>query len=336
MADEVVTPAAPVETPDPFNGGEPSFTEYSKYRQDGTLPERFKVKADEKPVDTPAPPTEAAKPQADQESAETEQEKEARERDEKGKFAKKVEFTPEQQEAFDRAFRKREAKLRREFEDKYAAKTSAPQVTATEKQATAATEPQRPEPPKLSTYEGTLEAYETELADYPAKLQAWVDAQNEHKQRAKTIEEKWKRTEVQARKAHPDYQEEFESLAADIQSDAEPKLPNHVLMAIQNAADDPHELTYHLAKNREEFRRFASLKPAEAEREVIRLDTKLAFQKSTPAPVSKPEPKPKPKPPEPVGTRAATSAFDANDESLSSDDWAKLRNKQRREQGHSW
>lgn len=34
----------------------------------------------------------------------------------RGTGIRRVEFTPEQQEAFDRAFRKREAKLRREFE----------------------------------------------------------------------------------------------------------------------------------------------------------------------------------------------------------------------------
>jgi hypothetical protein len=326
---------APVEAVDPFQGGEPSFAEFSKYRQDGTIPERFKAKTDEKPEEAPAQPEEAAKPQTGEEPV-TEQEK-AKERDDKGKFTKKVEFSTEQQEVFDREFRKREAKIRREFEQKYAAQPSEVQPTAGEKQTSAAesTEPKRPEPPDISTYSGTLEEFNAELKAYPAKLQAFLDAKHEYTQRVQSVQQKLAKTETEAYKAHPDYKEEFEALVADINADTEPKMPAHVMQAIQNEADDPHEITYHLAKNREEYRKFASLSPEAAAREVIRLDTRLSFAKSAPAPV-KEAPKPKPKPPEPVGTRQSTSAFDVNDESLSADEWARQRTEQRRKQGHSY
>src|ERR1039458_4871211 len=176
MADEVAVPVAPVEAPDPFKGGEPSFEEYSKYRKDGELPERFKPEEEKKPeTETPAAPKTGETEEGKEPSPE--QEKKERERDEQGKFKapeKEPLFNAEQQKAFDRAFSKREAKIRREFEDRY--KTSVPQGTQPVKTAEniVPTEPQRPEPPKLSTYKGTVEEYDKELADFPAKLQAFL------------------------------------------------------------------------------------------------------------------------------------------------------------------
>jgi hypothetical protein len=119
--------------------------------------------------------------------------------------------------------------------------------------------------------------------------------------------------------------EEFKALQDDIQSNEEPSVPDHVIKAIREETDDPHEVTYYLAKNREEFRRFASLTPDQAAREAIRLDTRLALQAAAPAPDKKPA-EPKPKPPAPVGGRASATAFDVSDTSLSPDEWAKLRN----------
>ena len=203
MADEQATP---VEAPDPFHGGDPSFEEFSKYREDGTVPERFKETTEVK--DPPAPPAEAAKPPADQESTETEQEKQERERDKEGKFAKKVEFSPEQQEAFDRAFRKREAKLRREFEQQYAAKTSAVQPTAGEKPTTAAEtgEPKRPELPTLSKYAGTLEQFEKEVTEYPAKLQAFLDSQRQVQEKQTSVQKRLNDSESKTIKSPPGLQ----------------------------------------------------------------------------------------------------------------------------------
>lgn len=329
MSEQIAAPAAPVEAPDPFQGGEPTFEEFSKYRVDGTIPERFAAsvavteKVEEKKLETPAPKGETVE---GKEPSESEQAKQERERDEKGKFAKKVEFSPEQQEAFDKAFRKREAKLRRELEEHYAAKTSAPQATAAAEKPDTAAEPQRPEPPKLSTYKGSVEEFEKELSEeYPKKLQAWLDAQSQHRSRVSEITKRVEDSEKKAIKAHPDYQEEFQSLANDIKNNEEPALPPHVLQAIAEEADSPHELTYYLAKNREEFRKFATLSPQNVLREVLKLDLKLAAP--TPAP-AKAEPPPKPKPPEPVGARATSSAFDVTDEKIDDATWAKLRNKQ--------
>ena len=113
-------------------------------------------------------------------------------------------------------------------------------------------------------------------------------------------------------------------MADDIKNNEEPQLPPHVLKAIAEESEDPHELTYYLAKNRDEFRRLALLSPDQTLREVLKLDFKIA---TAPAPVKTP-PKDKPRPPEPVGARASSSAFDVNDEKTDGEEWARERNKQ--------
>src|SRR5689334_2386629 len=52
MTPTEATEVKPVEQPDPFHGAEPSFNEFSKFREDGTVPERAKQAADEKPKES--------------------------------------------------------------------------------------------------------------------------------------------------------------------------------------------------------------------------------------------------------------------------------------------
>ena len=302
---------AVVETTDPFAGQEEiSLSDYEKSRQ---------------PAKEPEPPAaeKSAETVEGKEPSETEQEKKAQERDEKGKFAKKVEFSPEQQEILNREIAKAKRQARREVE---AAPRSVPQATAAEEEPEDAAEPVRPEPPKLSSYTGTVAEYEKELEEYPAKLAAYLDAQHEFENRVTTIQGKLLDSEKKALKEFPDYKEEFDALAEDIKNDEEPALPPHVLKAIAEDTEDPHGLSYYLAKNRTEFRRLATLGPNEALREVLKLEFKIQAAKDAPAP-AKEQPR-KPKPPEPVGARATSSAFDPHDEKLDADEWAKQRNAQ--------
>jgi len=327
MADEVAVPIAPVEAPDPFKGGEPSFEEYSKYRKDGEIPERFKPEEKKPETEAPAAPKTGETEEGKEPSIE--QEKKERERDEQGKFKapeKEPLFNAEQQKAFDRAFSKREAKVRREFEDRYAAKTSVPQGTAPVKtqENAAPTEPQRPEPPKLSTYKGTVEEYDKELADFPAKLQAFLDAQHAHQDKMNALQKRLVESEQKTMKAHPEYEDEVKSLTDDIKNREEPLMPQYVIDAIAQEAEDPYALTLYLAQNREEFRRLTALSPERTLREVLKLDVKLS---NAPAPTKEPAAA-KPKPPEPVGARASSSAFDVSDENTDPEVWARERNKQ--------
>ena len=322
----------PVEAPDPFQGEEVSFEEFSKYREDGTLPERFKTEDKKEDVkETPAEKSETV--DGKEPPKEAEQDKEA-ERDERGKFKAKektAEFTPEQQEAFDRAFRKREAKLRREYEARIAELTSKQPGTAPDKPETKPdAPPKRPELPKLSEYKGTIEEFEKETADYPARLQAFLDAERQHNEKVTSLQKRLAESEAKTKKTHPDYEDEFVALQKDIAIQDEPALPGHVIQAIAEQSDDPHALTYYLAKNREEFRRFAALAPEQTLREVLKLDFKLT--QSPPAPDKEPAP-PKPKPPAPVGARATATGFDVNDESIDADTWARQRNEQLAKRG---
>src|SRR6185312_16303360 len=64
---ETTAASSPAEVADVFNGQEVSLSEFSKYREDGTVPERFK----------PAEPAESAPADAPEETAETEDEPES-------------------------------------------------------------------------------------------------------------------------------------------------------------------------------------------------------------------------------------------------------------------
>jgi hypothetical protein len=346
---EVATPVVPVEAPDPFQGQEPTFEEFSEYRKDGKLPERFESAAAAPKKENQTPTAKAGSSEGEQPS-ETEQEKQEREkqeRDDKGKFKageKKTSddplFTPEQQKAFDNAFRKREAKLRREFEQRYAARTSEnTQDTPPAKAAAAAAEttdasgePKPPTPPNLTTWTGTVEQYDRALGEFPAKLKAFYDAQRQQEQQTAVLQDRLATSEKATLKAHPDYKETFDALAAEIRAGDEDPLPPHVLRAIAEESEDPHGLTYHLAKNREEYQRLASItNPVEALRQVLRLEAKLQTSGDNAASAPDKNAKPKtaaPAPPEPVGARATATAFDVTDEKLSPDEWAAQRNAQ--------
>ena len=302
---------------DPFAGGEPSHKEFSKWRETGELPERFK------PKEAPAAEEKTeAKPQEGQEPS-----KEAEQVDEQGKVkAKEPLFTEDQQKAFDKAFAKRERKLRAEFERQIADLTSKSSGKPPVEKATSAPN-EEPKLPKLSEFSGTVEEFENAVSEFPAKHAAWMEVQRRQAEKTVSVQQKLSESEARANKKHPDYRDEFEALTRDIQADEEPKLPDHVLRAIAEEADDPHEVTYYLAKNRDEFRRLAALKPHEALREILKLEAKIAYASKAPAQEEKPK-SVKPKPPEPVGARQANTGFDVNDDGTDGDTWLRERRKQ--------
>jgi hypothetical protein len=323
------TPVTPEVAPDPFKGETPTLEEYNHWRDKGELPERFKE----------APVAEEAKTEEGKEPPKAEQAETGTERDEHGKFKAKDKeplFTPEQQTAFDKAFRKREAKIRREYEDRIAAIESAKQqgtAPAKEPEETAA-EPKRPEPPKLADYSGTVEEYEKELSEYPAKLQAYFDAQRSSQERGRAIQEKLNASEKAAIKSHPDYTSKFDEIKAEVAAGDRVGLPDHVLKAIAEEADDPYEVTYHLIEHPEEWDKFTSLSAKEAVKAVIRLDANLAIAKISASNKEAPAPKKKtpvtaaPEPPNPVGARATATEFDVNDPTIPVEEWLEKRNQQ--------
>lgn len=325
MAATVITPT---EVVDPFKGETPTLEQYNAYRDKGELPEHLKEEVEQK---TEPSATEKVETAEGKEPSEAEQ-KTGQERDENGQFKAKPLFNDEQQKVFDREFRKREAKLRRELEDER--QTSKQQATTAAKESENlddASEPKRPELPKLADYKGTIEEYDKEVAEYPDKLRGFLDAQRQSQEQTKTLRTRLTESEKAAKKAHPDYADEFEKLQTEIQAGDEIGLPNHVLKAIAEDAEDPHELTYHLITNRAEWQKFTNLSQKEALREVLKLDAKLQLSKESAkesAPNKKKAETKAPAPPDPVGARAVVSAFDVNDEKLSADEWLEKRNAQ--------
>ena len=321
---------------DPFQGHEPTFEEFSQFRATGEVPERFKPAATEQKSE--APKEEAKTAEVTEPSKSEQEQKQEREQD--GKFKAKDKeplFSAEQQKAFDRAFAKREAKLRREFEEQFAAlkTSSSTQDAAPAKEPTkeaATTEPQPPEIPDITTFAGSAEEFQKALKEYPAKLAAYLKAQAQHEESTKSLQKRLADSEAAARKEHADFQEQFDALVADKENGDEPELPQPVLKALAEDTEDPHALTYYLATHRDEYRRLAELQPAQALKEVLKLEFKLQREKDSAKEKPAQEPKPRqtsaPAPPEPVGARVTAKAFDVSDESLSADEWARKRNEQ--------
>jgi len=86
--------------------------------------------------------------------------------------------------------------------------------------------------------------------------------------------------------------------------------------------DNPHEVFQALGNNPDIIQTYARLSPNGMEMCIKALSQeitkgKAAFQKP-----------PKPAPPNPVGARASSSPFDANDEKTSPEEWARQRNRQ--------
>jgi tetratricopeptide (TPR) repeat protein len=339
MSEQVVAPAEAV---DPFEGKEVSFEEFSNYRKTGEVPERIKAEAPKEP-----PVAQAETVDGEEPAKEAEQEKAGPDRDDQGKFRKKVEFSPEQQEVLNREIKRAKEKARREAEQQYTAKTSVTQATAAEvKPENAATaesahfnpdgSPKEPKPPKhpgkLRDYPGTIEEYDTALEEfdkafevYPAQKAAFIEATRQYSSRKATVDKRLADSWAKASKAFPDYAEKFAELSKDVSDGIEPSFPVHVNEAINSHTLDPFAVNYFLLTHNEEYRKLAAISSfADAIAEVKEIEFKL---RQSPAPDKKPAP-PKPKPPSPVSGAASATAFDVSDTSLSPDEWAKLRNEQ--------
>jgi hypothetical protein len=335
----------PAEVTDPFKGEEPSFEEFSKYRQTGEVPERLKTNAEpkqEEPKTESEPPSREGE-NVEDEDASTEQEK--ADRDEKGRFARK--FSPEQQKQVDRILHKRLAKERERMRGEYetalkasSGKTSETQVTATAQKPVfkaddflVANPPQEPKIPDLETFEGTLEQFNTAQKEAIEQRDNWRDAKRDAEQfkiqaekdrneRQKVITERVKKFS----KTNPDYEDELAQLKDEIDSGSLP-MGRELIDFVSYNLDAPVEVIYHLCKNRDVLDKILATDPNKAAGELYRLDGRLQAQAAAPAPDKKPA-EPKPKPPAPVGGRASATAFDVNDTSTSADEWARNRNEQ--------
>jgi len=183
----------------------------------------------------------------------------------------------------------------------------------------------KPDPAKFETHAEYVEA----VADWKAdqKLKAFQAEQekarllSEHQAKQKAYADK-----IQAlAEKHEDFQEALESVA-DIQ------IPAHINAALLES-DLGDELTYELAKNREELERIVKLSAISAAREIGKIEARIVSrtQKPTPSQETKKTTK-APKPLEPVGSKGAStdkSIYDAAQ--MTQKEYEAVRAKQRAE-----
>ncbi len=97
--------------------------------------------------------------------------------------------------------------------------------------------------------------------------------------------------------------------------------------------DNGYEIFLALGDNPDAIAMLARLHPLEMQRSILQLSREMSQQQQQ-------DPKkPKtaaPPPPDPVGARATATAFDVNDDKMSSEEWSRKRTEQRRKAGHTF
>ena len=328
---ETTAASSPAEVADVFNGQEVSLSEFSKYREDGTLPERFK----------PAEPAESAPADAPEETAETEDEPEsepeaeAQEQPQKVSPAKKriKQLLAEKKELQ----RKLEAAAKPTQPDSSTAQAPrAPQNYQEYRQAfkpSAFVEEYAKAHPEAS-YEDANAAMADHLLDVRDHFKAIETRVNAEKQALES-------RVSEARDRYADFDEIKDNfLAKTISDKGTPLIPLPVLSMI-NDSDVMAHLLYTIGSDPAELAKFVDMaksNPNKAIRYVTKVESLIAEELAKPKETtargedgkfksSAPE-KPKtqaPKPPSPVGG-GSSRAFDVNDESLSTDEWFRKRN----------
>jgi hypothetical protein len=325
MAEETQAASSPAEVEDVFNGQQVSLSEFSRYRQDGELPERFKPadKADSTPADAPEKTDktegEDPKPAPDSDPDTTQ------------------ELPPKTSEAEKRI--KQLLAKNKELEAQIAAKQdvkteSSPAPTPQTRTKPAAEDKNQDGTPKYSTYEDFVE----ELADWKAE-QRLESAKREQVQQEAQKVLKGKLDEARAR-----YDDADDVIFPANQAIQNAKMPLVVKEVIAQSAEFV-DLLYVVGSDPEELKKFIELaqtNPRAAIGKVFEYERgireELSPKNDTPrddkGKFTAPEPKKTsaPKPPSPVGG-ASSRAFDVSDESLSPEEWARKRTKDLQSRG---
>jgi hypothetical protein len=310
------TPAAssPAQV-DPFNGQQPSMSEYSQYRSDGTVPERFGPAdtADSAPADPPEKKVAAPEPEEGESEPDSEPE-EAQEPQPKASGAEKriKQLLAEKKELQ----RKLEAAAQQDVKP---GSSPAPVAQQATRPKPTAEDRNQDGSPKFGTYEDFVE----ELADWKAE-QRWATAQREAAAQAQTKE---LATKVEAaRSRNEDFDEVSSPFVSAFIGD---RNVAPVLKQMVNDSDVFADLVYALAGD-PKFLAMAQTEPGKAIRHIALKEAEI-HQGLTGTPKAAKEPAPPktqaPKPPSPVGG-TSSRAFDVSDESLSPEQWFRKRNEQ--------
>lgn len=312
MAEETQTASSPVEVEDVFQGKEVSMAEFSRYRADGELPERFKpadtVESD--PTDTPdetaKPEGESLEPSPDSETDATQEQKPS---------------TPAQKRILQLLAEKKE--LERKLAEKQDVKpesSPAPVEQFTRPKPTAE-DKKEDGTPKFNTYE-----------DYIEDLSDWKDEQREVKRQREQLQkdgtDRLNAKVEEGRTRYENLDEVVVPAANEIYND---KAISPVVKQMIADSDVIVDLMYTIASDPAEYAKFVKMAketPGKAIRFIALTESFIAEElagkvEETPA-------KPRTQAPKPAATVGGTTSrsFDVSDESLSADEWARKRTQQ--------
>jgi len=189
--------------------------------------------------------------------------------------------------------------------------------------------PNRPELPKLSEFMGTIEEYDRAVAEYPAKLQAFMNAERQVWERLPPISPEHENLVLglQASAESPEVAALEYALDFVKQNGAQPRF-HYDLGRFASECPNGEQVLLHFGAHPEKLVKFfaaavQNAHPAECLQKLVhtlsgRLEKDAAHQARSS----------KPRPPEPVGARATSSAFDVNDENTPTEEWTRRRNEQ--------
>jgi len=333
---ETTAASSPAEVADVFNGQEVSLSEFSKYREDGTVPERFK----------PAEPAESAPADAPEETAETEDEPESEPEAEAQEQPQKV--SPAEKRIKQLLAEKKE--LQRKLEA--AAKPTQPDSSTAQAPRAPQNYQEYRQAFKPSAF---IEEYGKQNPDatYEDANAAMADHLFEVRKHFETIEQRVtaERDAVNAkataaRERYENFDEIKDTFLGKVLVEQPngtviPAIPLQVL-ALINDSDVMPDLLYTIGSDEAELAKFVDMaksNPNKAIRYVTKVESLIAEELAKPKETtvrgedgkfksSAPE-KPKtqaPKPPSPVNSGGTSRGFDPNDESLPTDEWFRKRN----------
>lgn len=315
---EQQTPAAssPAEVEDVFQGQNVSLDEFSRYRDHGELPDRFKPAEEAESVPADAP-EETAESEADEAESEPESDpEEAQEQPQKGSGAERriKQLLAKQKELERKLSEVAKPDVKPDSPPAQTAQHARPKPTAEDKDKDGNL--------KYATYEDFVE----ELADWKAE-QRIVQAKREQIEQDAQKALKAKLDESRQR-----YEDADEVIFPAAQAIRDAQMPS-VVKQVFGDSDVFTDLCYVVGSDPDELTRFISLaqtNPRAAIAKVFEYERgikeELSGQKE---PEGKNAPEPKrtsaPPPPKPV-SGTSRGAFDVSDEGISNEEWMRKRN----------
>lgn len=328
---ETQAASSPAEAVDPFEGEQVSLHEFSKYRETGELPARFK----------PAEAAESAPADAPEETAETEETPEAESDAEEAQEPPQKAVSPAEKRIKQLLAEKKELQRRLE-------------AAAKPTQTDSSSRPAPPPPPQ--TFDEWIDRFDVDrweeeyASSHPqasfGKMQLerdiYIDKVRDHfrgiEQRAQAEKQALDSKVAEARERYENFDEITDNfLSQVIDQRGVPQIPLPVL-AIVNDSEYLADLLYTIGEDEGELAKFVAMakaNPNKAIRYVTRVESLIAEELAKPRDAEgkftekAPEPKKTaaPKPPSPVNG-GTSRAFDVNDESLSTEEWMRKRNHQ--------